>query len=468
MNFDLLNEEQKEVFEELLHYIQRKSNEIYVLKGYAGTGKTFCISVLLNHLVKKVYLKNRHYRIAVTGPTNKAVNVIENSSNLIHPRIEFKTIHRLLGLREKITEDGRQEFVNESWNKSDISRINLLIIDEVSMLNDDLFHKIITYRNKLKIICMGDPAQIPPVGKDSCIPFNNSLLDQYNIKTLELKTPMRQKEDNMIISISSIIRNNLYSNTSNLIPPISKLNNEGEGATFINLNDKLQRKNFSSLLKNYFCSKNFEIDPDYVKIIAWRNSTVDLMNNLVRKLVFGDIALSEKILKDDRLIANTPIIDGDEIIFNTNEEFIVMDYTIKEYKYKDILGESILKYYDTKVYFLNINNKKVTQNIKILHEESQYEFNNIANNLKRKAIQGKGTKILWVNYYNFLRKFADVKFSYAITAHKSQGSTYKNVFIMEDDIEINHKIYERNRIKYTAYTRASNKIYILKKFNKKS
>jgi len=57
-----------------------------------------------------------------------------------------------------------------------------------------------------------------------------------------------------------------------------------------------------------------------------------------------------------------------------------------------------------------------------------------------------------------------VSYSYSITAHKSQGSTYNTTFVLEDDINVNIDVVERNRIKYTAYTRASNKLYVLKRF----
>jgi ATP-dependent exoDNAse (exonuclease V) alpha subunit len=59
-------------------------------------------------------------------------------------------------------------------------------------------------------------------------------------------------------------------------------------------------------------------------------------------------------------------------------------------------------------------------------------------------------------------KLAQVKYNYAITAHKSQGSTYENVIVIEPDIDANSKIVERNRIKYVAYTRAKSLLFIVK------
>jgi ATP-dependent exoDNAse (exonuclease V) alpha subunit len=81
-----------------------------------------------------------------------------------------------------------------------------------------------------------------------------------------------------------------------------------------------------------------------------------------------------------------------------------------------------------------------------------------------KAIEKKGADKSWIKYYEFMRRYADVIYGYSITCHKSQGSTYTNAFVLEDDIDMNLNVVERNRIKYTAYTRASKKLYVLKRF----
>jgi hypothetical protein len=237
----------------------------------------------------------------------------------------------MLGLTERITSDGKQEFVNQGDFRPPIESTKLLIIDEVSMLSDDLFHEIIKYREKIKIICMGDPAQIPPVGRPDCIPFRDELADQYGIKTVELKTIMRQKKGNPIIDTSVKIRENLeipYSVTGTE----SLLTENGEGIQFLNLNHPEVRESFPVVLDSYFNSENFKNDPEYTKIIAWRNKTVATMNSLVRKVIYGDNSLESKILIGEKLIANNPIIENNEIIFSTNDEFSVEDYKIKEAK----------------------------------------------------------------------------------------------------------------------------------------
>jgi exodeoxyribonuclease-5 len=464
IDITILNSDQGLAFVKLVNYIRNPTDRsIYVLRGWAGTGKTFCVSLLVNYLLKELYRDKGWYRIAVTGPTNKSVRVIRRSSDIYDPRVSFQTIHKLLGLKEKINPDGRQEFVNDPGFQPRISKIKLLIIDEISMLNDDLFEKIVKHRENIKVICMGDPAQIPPVGKPDCIPFREELAEEYGIKTLELKTIMRQKLDNPIISSSVKIRENINETCSGILPQ-TITNKSGEGIEFLNLSDPGVRKNIPSYMEKYFKTKRFEEDSEYAKVIAWRNKTVSTMNTLVRRVIYGEEKISEKLLVGEKLIVNNPYIVSGIVVFNTNDEFTVDSFKIKTRKTKVEDLEVDLKYYEAIVWFLDDNNSRHEDTVEILHEDSEYDFKRIANILKNIAIQKKGKDKSWIAYYNFLREFTDVSYAYCITAHKSQGSTYEVSFVMEDDIEMNWNVIERNRIKYTAYTRASKKLYVLKRF----
>jgi ATP-dependent exoDNAse (exonuclease V) alpha subunit len=464
VDLSTLNKDQAAAFEILRNFIHdKKDDSIFVLKGWAGTGKTYCVSILVRYVLDVIYPDKNWYKIAVTGPTNKSVRVIKKTTGLKNPRVSFQTIHRLLGLTEKITQDGQQEFVNKGDFVPQIQKTKLLIIDEVSMLNDELFYEILRYRDRVKIICMGDPAQIPPVGKPDCIPFREEFYSDFGIKTVDLKKIMRQKGDNPIIDTSVIIRNNLedpYLDTGRE----SLLNPNGEGIEFLNLNSVATRDNFTDILSKYFNSDRFKDDSEYSKMIAWRNKTVETMNNLVRKVIYGDESLGSKILVGEKLIANNPIIEMNQILFNTNDEFTVEDFKIKKEKVKVEGEEATLKYYEAGVGFLDDDDKKVVYYIDILHEDSESYFNVLGNKLKKVAIEKRGKEKSWIKYYDFIRRFADVSYAYAITAHKSQGSTYETAFVLEDDIDVNINVVERNRIKYTAYTRSSKKLYVVKRF----
>jgi exodeoxyribonuclease-5 len=282
---------------------------------------------------------------------------------------------------------------------------------------------------------------------------------------------MRQKEDNPIIDTSVLIREDIYNdkiNTGNE----TKVNEIGEGIEYLNLNLPETRKGFSEKLKEYFVTDEFVKDSEYAKIIAWRNKTVSTMNGIIRKAIYGEESETSKILNGEKLIANNPVIQDDAVILNTNEEFTVESFSVDSEELSLIISENpdddtmkvTLKYYDTVVSLIDDDDDLIKYRIEILHEDSEYEFQKIANILKIKAIQTKGRNKSWIRYYGFLRRYADVSYAYSITAHKSQGSTYNTTFVLDDDINMNFNIVERNRIKYTAYTRASKKLYVLKRF----
>jgi DNA replication protein DnaC len=150
IDVDSLNPDQRKAFDKLCNFLMSPDDSIYVIKGWAGTGKTYCVSLFVKYVLEIVYPTKNWYKIAVTGPTNKSVRVIKKTSGIRNPRVTFQTTHKLLGLKEKITMDGKQEFTNDGDFKPSINSTKLLIIDEVSMLNDDLFEKILEYRGKDK------------------------------------------------------------------------------------------------------------------------------------------------------------------------------------------------------------------------------------------------------------------------------------------------------------------------------
>jgi exodeoxyribonuclease-5 len=467
-----LNEDQKSAFDSLVDFITDLNDDsIYVLKGWAGTGKTYTISLLVRYVLDVIQPTRLWYKVGVTGPTNKSVRVIRKATGISSSRVQFQTVHKILGLSEKITSDGQQIFVNDGDFKPQIRTLKLLIVDEVSMLNDDLFEELLKYRDKTKIIFMGDPAQIPPVGRPDCIPFRDELLDGYRIKTLNLRQIMRQKEGNPIIESSVKIRKNI-TNSNSGISSSNKLNQIGEGIEFINLNSPESRSSFRVILEKYFKTDRFKDDPEYCKIIGWRNKTISSMNDLVRKVIYGEEALSSKILIGEKLIANSPILEKDTIIFNTNDEFTVESFEVESedlrFKVSDHPDDDpypiSLKHYEALVSYLDEDDDLVRRTIRILHEDSEEEFKKLANILKLRAINKKGKDKSWLVYYNFLRRYADVMYGYSITCHKAQGSTYDTVFLLEDDIDVNWNIIERNRIKYTAYTRSSRKLYVVKRY----
>lgn len=455
-----LNDGQKEAFTQIIDFLTAPGDVMFLLEGLAGSGKTYLVSKIIQH----IFDKHPGWEIAITAPTNKAVKVLRRSSNMRDKRLCFQTIHKLLGLKEQITNDGKQVFVKQNDNDVTIEDFNLIIVDEVSMLNDELFVDIQRYSGHIKILYMGDAAQIPPVGQTDCIPFIAEERDKYNIQRYALTEIMRQAFDNPILQAASAIREDLMSTYHSNMPTETTINEKGHGVVMINANKKEDRDKLTSLFAEKFDSPEFVANPDYAKIIAWRNVTVNSLNAIIRSIIFK-MDNPSKIMEGEKLFANKPIMsDYKTIMFSTNDEFEVVSFEIISRTFATEAEAVRLSIYETKVRHIDIGGREVLRTIDILHEDSDADFNSHASFLKSEAIKNKGQNRTWQKYYDFLRKFADVGYNYAITGHKSQGSTYTNTFIIEDDIAYNRNTYEMNRILYTSYTRPTDKLYIMKRF----
>ncbi|HEY9664183.1 MAG TPA: AAA family ATPase, partial [Allocoleopsis sp.] len=354
----------------------------------------------------------------------------------------------LLGLRENITTNGQIEFVKSSSEENSILDVNVLIIDEVSMLDDKLFTEIYNYyRKEVKIILMGDPAQIPPVAKDNCIPFRKDLALRYNFREAVIKQIMRQANGNPILEASLKLRQNITDPVP--LPDLkTSVNGEGNGIIVVNLKDPNIKDQTRSLLQQYFHCPLFKNNADYAKVIAWRNKTVDYFNKMIREIIFGTDAPA--IMPGEKLVVGKPVMKESDhrtvIALTTSEELEVCDVQLTT---KRVDGKSY-PVYSCVVEYVSIGGGLKRERIDILRDEGTTLYQAQLAELKRNAIAAQGKNSTWHRYYDFMRQFAEVSYNYAITAHRAQGSTYGNVFLIEDDIDHNSKIVERNRIKYTS------------------
>lgn len=478
-----LNEEQSTLFDNLIDMVKDTNNDRAVIVGYAGTGKTYAISKFISALKVKC---------AMTAPTNKAVKVlVDNKTPEMHS-VAFSTIHKMLALkmqwvRPKKNENFKayQKLVRNYKGKVSLNDYKVLIIDECSMLQDDLFHMVMKEKNhSLKVIFLGDPAQIPPIGRLDSIPLLEKKRAEYNIDLFTLEKIMRQADGSNILKTAYSIRSKRFTNED-----VIQDRTLGGDVHFMSPANDIHRSVFMNDMLEVFNSDEFNKDPNHCKVIAWRNKTVDLFNMFIRSSIYN-IPAEElpPMMVGEKLIADTPIVrrtlDGINIIFNTADEFEVVDYEAKETTYtipgtkstnQQIVFSGIdlpkatgkqyhFKYFKAIVKYRVIGEKDeegndifLNERIDIIAPESEQQLSWCISDLAKRK--------LWDDFEKMIDRFAKVKFNYAITCHKAQGSTYGTVFMIEDDIDVNKELVERNRIKYTAASRASKHLYIISKRN---
>jgi len=459
-----LNPDQLKVFEELERFCDKDcKDDLLCIKGFAGTGKTYVLTRFFAYWKKS----NNRGEICLSAPTNKAVGVLQvHTPAKAKEFLSFSTIHKLLGVKASINDDGEEVFEQKGF--PELSRYSFVVIDEVSMLDDTLFFASLKaighgeekskYHRPTKLIFMGDPKQIPPVNKEDCEPFLNP--DLYGIKTVELSQIMRQKDGNKIIEASFCVRENITKSYIDL----HQFQHKGQFETCntaLIFGKALMKQEFESV----FSSKEFKSDPASIKIIAYRNVQVRAYNNYVRSIYHSDVPKPlPQLIVGELIINNGPVMEGESIILNNNTEMTVISFTEGSGEVIEDDPKTVLKHYNVRTEYFDYDmGKNVQIDIRVLQDQEQPQFQVILKRLSNAAIYAPPhkKKWFWMQFYKAKQHYADVNYAYAITCHKSQGSTYKNVYVDLADISGNDNVVERNRIIYTAITRASEKAVII-------
>lgn len=443
MNNLVLTENQQKGLELLKEFINSNNSKFFLLKGYAGTGKSTLVNEFINWYIGN---NSKHLdNIAITAPTNKAVKVLKRLSK--YKNVDYKTLHSLLAIRPRIDDNGVEVFEKDYSVQSTIFNYGCLIVDESSMIDDYIFDLLVEEAYGMKIIFVGDGAQVPPVNMVQSKPFILEVQEKLDFRVFQLNEIIRQAKDNPIIKTSMSIRQGVFER-------IYEDSRDETGTGVFQLDNKNKEEVFS-LMKEAFCGSEFSNNSDYAKVIAWRNVTVDSFNKIIRNFLYYDGV--NKIVENEKLILNRPITEGKETILFVNDDLIVKELKIGNYSFFN----KTVEYYECLVEKLEEPGKYYT--IKIVHENSEKVFQSICNSLKNIALKKpkKERSKAWKAFYDFKDIFSEVSYSYAISVHKSQGSTYNKAFVCYSDIILNQKVVEMQRILYTACTRPSETLFIL-------
>jgi len=464
VDFTVLDESQMTIAEIFMDYVDGNSDkDMLVVTGWAGCGKTFLISRLVEWLVY-----SKKMVVAVTAPTNKAVDVLRSMSEIQHRNLTFSTLHKLLGLKENYDFHGRLHFKPDPTENPSIEEYDVLIVDETSMLDNSLFKYIIDTlkKNNLKVVFVGDPAQIPPINSGDAMPFILKFQREYNMQLLQLTHMHRQALENPILRLATHIRENLTEEhtTFNIQTEI----HETGGIIAIR---KSEKDIIYSICDAYFANDIFKEYSDFMKVTAWRNVTVNAINDKVRRLIYKRSEMPA-IMIGEKLLANEPIKCISKMLFSTNAEFEVISYKIENIKVRSVINNKILFVHEIKYYQCIVKGTQKSNvrafgkpvEIKIIHEDSLHLFNSCMEQTKTEVLKLNNFERIkgWQEYYTLKNTFADVKYNYAITTHKAQGSSYESSMIIDWDILTSNRIIERNRIRYVGLTRPRKYLFLIK------
>lgn len=403
------------------------------LVGSAGTGKTYLTVQIVQKLI------DAKISCAITAPTHKAAGVISNL--LLENKINAnsKTIHSFLGIKPMIDyATGIESFVVDK--KSKRTPVDVLLVDESSMISDELFELILEAlaSNFVRyVIFVGDPNQLLPVNSSSSAVFE--IKNQYKLTQI-----VRQAKDSYIIKLANSIKEIIESKK---YPPLDQF-------LKYNLDDNTKCfHNEESFVNDFYANEKWW---DENKILAtYKNRDVDGFNRQIRNHYW----IEKGVMKPEVLRQGDSLrfLDGysvNEITIYHNGQEIVLDYAVKKYHEK-------LECYFWECKSANVIDQQI---FRVIDPISEKTFNDklqfLANKAKITPFPARNEA--WKIYYDVKNMFANVQYIYASTIHKLQGSTYETCYINVYDLMTNNymSLDEKYRLLYVAITRASKEIKI--------
>lgn len=450
---------QEQALEKLNDFV-KSDKLICSLIGAAGTGKTFILKYFLNTYNKAS---------CVTAPTHKAVRVVEKATGK-----KGMTFHSLHGLRPNV--DVLKFDINnpnfEPMSEPKMPEYALIVVDECSQIPKALatLNETRAKIYNVKILYVGDKYQLPPPKESISVTFTHN-----NI--IELTEIVRQEDTNPLLPMFTMLRKDIDYGTSNFLTELykNKVNIvDKEGYIFLGKDDYL------ALLK-----RKFEEDKLHSRFLSWKVDTVNENSYNIRQFINGDINI---LNNNDVLTAYNTVHDEflTPILLNS------IDYTVN--KLDNRTNDLGLNVYN--IQFKSEFNELSTSIQVINHRDidSLNRYTNILDNLHHEAYTASfGTRAKkWKAFFTFKNSILsmvnipikssknpiqkDFTYSYGLTIHKSQGSTYNNVFLDLNDLlfykngtvvkntPFNKTAIElQNKLLYVAFTRTNRAVYIKNK-----
>lgn len=434
--------------------LQENQDEVLVLKGYAGTGKTTSIKAMVKTLE---YFHIRSVLMAPTGRAAKVMTAISGSPAY--------TIHKKI-YRQKSSKDGFGVFALDR----NLYKNTFFIVDEASMISneanelsifgsgkllDDLLYYVYSGKN-CKLILVGDTAQLPPVGKDTSPALNITEIKAQGFVVHEcfFNEVIRQSSESGILFNATLLR--------------EKLKEKHPGKVVFTMKgfDDIQYLPGSLLLDELSDCYNSAGTEDTMVIVR-SNKQANMYNAGIRSQILWK---EERISTGDLLM----VVKNNYFYSDENEQFdFIANGDIVKIKkifgYEERYG---YRFADVRIQLVDYDETEL--DVKLLLDTLDLEAASLASEAHKDlffsvaedyaSIKSKKKRYEEVRndlFFNALQ----VKFAYAITCHKAQGGQWKNVFI--DHGYFVDDMYNREYLRwlYTAFTRATDKLYLVN-FNK--
>ena len=424
----------------------------FLLKGYAGTGKTSVIKALAKTLRKF------HYRVVLLAPTGRAAKVVAH-----HTRRKSYTIHRQIYKQVQNPYSGSVEFkLRKNYQKRAV-----FVVDEASMISHeprtgeasmltDLIHYVFSHPDN-KLVIIGDPAQLPPVGHRSSAALNVDVLRYaYQLHVLEhqLTEVVRHTTQSGILANATALRN-VLAQVDSPGPPSVAIHTTPYPDIYHMSEDRLKEGLSYAYLK-YGLHQTLLISPSNRETVRY--------NQLIRQSI---LHRQQMVEAGDLLMVTRnnyrALPKGHPLSFLANGEFVEVEEVLDtESRYSFDFMNLRLRLpdyprqppFESKILLPTLNSStpslSAAQN-KHLYDAIAEDYEHVLQPSQRlKAIRKD-------DYLNALQ----VKFAYALTGHKAQGGQWKCVFVSPGYLTASAPTSDTLRWLYTAFTRATDELYLV-------
>lgn len=427
-----LTDDQTYALHELLAFLNdsgSKAANIALLQGGPGTGKTYLLKKLLDEY---------KFRAIVTAPTNKATKVLKEMLTTPDYIPQAMTTFSLLGL--SMSANGEVKEIVAPEESVDLSRFHLVVVDEASMVSSVLLNHLLEAVDSvnLKLLFIGDNLQLPPVGEAQSPAWKlMRQLEEDKIPHLNLQLTQVMRHDGNILEVVRQVRVAANSPYAFKLPFL----NDFKPGSVLDVK-VVPQVTFAAMITEDALIPDYFTDKSKVKVIAWRNLKVAAFNEIVKGGQL-DWAIG------DRVIATAPAKNADgKTIATTDEEGIIIsvdsDCWLADSSIKVDIIKVVTDYNETIVFTV------VNQNSLGMYERIKAEL----------LAEAKATPRKWKAFWSFIDTFHYIKHAYAITAHRSQGSTYDKVYVDMGDILKNQTKKEALQCLHVAVSRASKQLII--------
>jgi hypothetical protein len=330
------------------------------------------------------------------------------------------TIHQALGLTVRQDFRTGQQYLERNKDRGVDLNYSLLIVDEASMVNRELLRYIQKATSGVptcKVLYVGDKYQLPPVKESTC-PIFEGAGERYFLTDIQ-----RQAKDSPIIGYSHKYREMM--DDPDL--PWPAIPNDRQ-ALFHYTNPR----EWEDVIRSEFKADH---NPDDLRVLGWSNARVIQYNKFIRT----QLGHTGHFVVGETMLSNNPILFNERVVIPTDG--LVNIQEVVEDEINGIKGHMVR--------VANFG----THNTYRIFQPMNWKA---ARQLQAKLAKQKD----WANFFKIKNEWADFRPAHAQTVHKSQGSTYRKVFIDVEDVAKNNKWYEVARLMYVGITRASHEVHL--------